>query len=151
VSLKTHIVVHHSLTKDSGTVSWPAIRRYHVDVQKWSDIGYHLGIEWVKQATDPEGHLEALLGRPLDAKAAAAYQDQMNTRGVHVLFVGNFDDAPPSNAMLKFGAEHTAWICRVLAIPAENIIPHSQVAPYKTCPGASFPMDAFRSSVSNLV
>ena len=42
-----YIIFHHSLTKDGTVVDWEAMRRYHEQVNGWSDIGYHYGIERV--------------------------------------------------------------------------------------------------------
>ncbi len=42
-----YIVIHHSLTKDGIIADWEAIRKHHKNVNGWSDIGYHYGIERV--------------------------------------------------------------------------------------------------------
>ncbi len=36
-----HIIIHCSGTEDSETVSWSAIRRYHIYDNGWANIGYH--------------------------------------------------------------------------------------------------------------
>jgi hypothetical protein len=132
--MKTHLVIHHSLTKDSGTVSAQAIRRYHTEELGWRDVGYHALVELV------DDRYELLLGRPLLARAAAAYQRNMNRIGVHVCFIGNYDDAPPPIEMLQYAAPHLSDWCELLSIPIdrEHVISHHEVAPYKTCPGAKF-------------
>jgi len=136
---KSHVVLHHSLTKDSGTVSWGAIRRFHVETQGWTDIGYHLGIE------DVGGRYEVLLGRPLGADGAHAYQGGMNRIGLGVLFVGNFDEAPPPQEMLILAARHLRDLVEVLGIPIDrsHVIGHREVAAYKSCPGRMFDLEHF--------
>lgn len=135
---KTHVVIHHSATKDTGTVSWGAIRKYHVEVNGWSDIGYHLGVELVGE------HYEMMLGRDFDANGAHCYQGGMNVKGLGVCFVGDFDAAPPANEMLVFAARHLRRIMHDLGIPADlaHVLRHGDLAP-KTCPGKLFPFAAF--------
>ena len=136
--MKTHLIAHHSLTKDGETVSWDAIRRYHTEVRGWQNIGYHLGIERIG------GRYEALLGRPFDQVAAAAREQSMNFVGIHVCFVGNFDELVPDDEMFHFACPHLAMLMRAYAIPLENVIGHRDVASYKSCPGKRFDMDRFR-------
>jgi len=133
-----HIIIHHSATSDSDTVSWQAIRRYHIDNQKWLDIGYHFGVEKIN------GHQEILLGRPLDQSGAHTKEQGMNRRGIGVCFVGDFDKKPPSNETLIYAAKYLVVpLMRYFSIPLKQIQPHRRYATYKTCPGQLFPWDAF--------
>lgn len=137
--MRDAIMVHHSLTSDGATVSWQAIRRYHMETMGWNDIGYHAGIEVVGN------RLEALIGRPEVESAAACKEALMNARALHLCFVGNFDAVEPPGAMLAFAARYVLvpWLDRLKLKPAA-IVPHRQYARYKTCPGALFDMDRLR-------
>ena len=144
---KTHIVIHHSLTKDSGTVSWNAIRRFHVEQQKWRAIGYHFGVERVADSSGAE-YVEVLMGRMLHETAAAVKEQTMNTRGVHVCVIGNFDDETPPKAVWDRTVELVAFLAELLEVPTVNVEPHSLYAPYKSCPGKRWDMAKFRADVS---
>lgn len=147
LSHKTHVVIHHSLTKDSGSVSWGAIRTFHVEHEKWRDIGYHFGIERVADGSGKE-HVEILLGRLLHDTAAAVKEQTMNTRGVHVCLVGDFDTAPPPPDVWQAAVRLVAFLCELLHVPTANVTPHTLYAPYKTCPGSKFSMERFRADVN---
>jgi hypothetical protein len=147
---KTHIVIHHSLTEDSGTVSAAAIQRYHMEVQGWRDVGYHAFVELVG---DPAKlgrayAYQALLGRPADEPAAAVKEGGMNVQGLHLCLVGNFDLAAPSEDMLQVAAHRVVipWM-RTWGIPAESIVGHHDFAPYKSCPGTLFDLEQLRRLV----
>ena len=153
------IVIHHSLTKDGVTVSWPAIERYHVRTQHWRDIGYHAGVELVGGPELGEYAYQGLIGRPEDDFAAACHEAHMNQIGLHLCLVGNFDLAPPPKEMLIRAAIRfiIPWMRRY-NIPADHIIGHRDAGlmagfdwkkgQYKSCPGSQFDLDVLRKMLA---
>jgi hypothetical protein len=146
------IVLHHSLTADSGTVSWGAIRKYHTDPAgpyKFNAIGYHWGLELVGD------YYEILVGRTMQEEGAHCKEAGMNRRGVGICMVGDFDKAPPPEAQLIALTRLVTWLMDDLRIPQERVIGHRdaglmagfdwQKGQYKTCPGRQFDIEAFRN------
>lgn len=131
----THIVVHHSLTQDSKTVSWGAIRRFHMndEMHQWRDIGYHAGVE----LADME--YEALLGRAWDDQGAHCSAQGMNRIALGLVLVGNFDITAPPDAQLEVARDRVLlpWM-RMFGIIPSNITPHRFHAPDRSCPGRAF-------------
>lgn len=131
-----YIILHHSLTKDSGTVSWTAIREYHLK-KKWINVGYHWGLELIND------HYEVLMGRMPNQVGAHCRQDQMNYRSIGICMVGNFDIAKPPKEQWGLCLRLVNYLCGALGIPKDNVYGHNMMAHYKTCPGAFFDVDAF--------
>lgn len=148
--MKTHIVIHHSLTKDSGSVSWGAIRDYHL-AKGWRKIGYHYGVELVG-----DFH-EILIGRFSNETGAHAREMGMNRIAIGICVVGNFDNEVPSATLLNRVRNLVLWKMDNHEIPAQNVIGHREVGKmagfdwrkgeYKSCPGSQFDMAAFRRSL----
>jgi hypothetical protein len=138
------IILHHSATKDSGTVSWNAIRRYHINECKWNDIGYHFGIEFMEDKGSPEGSYEILIGRTLDQDGA--HTTGHNSKGIGVCFVGDFDLVQPPIGQWKAGLKLVRWLCKQFSIPHSNIYGHREFAP-KTCPGLKFDVNLFKEEL----
>ena len=146
-----YICVHHSLTKDGTVVDWDAIRRYHKEVNGWTDIGYHYGIERVGTG------LAIQIGRPESQPGAHTKEMHMNLKSIGICVVGNFDLAPPGLEIMRFLAD----ICRrkvaEYGIPFNAILGHREVGlmagfdwkkgQYKSCPGKHFNMDLLREMV----
>ena len=137
------IIIHHSLTKDSGTVSWGAIRRYHTSPPPdgpadgpWDDIGYHAGIELVYT------EFETFMGRSWDK--AGAHCRGYNDQSLGFVFVGNYDFEPPPKRMLEAGAQVIALWMRLFDIPKDKIYRHSDFASYKSCPGIKFDLEELK-------
>lgn len=140
---KTEIILHHSLTKDSGTVSWGAIEDYHVQHNGWLDIGYQYGVEEIA------GRAYALVGRAEHKRAAAVKEGTANEKGIHIMLTGNFDLAPPSEILL--GCLMRRLLIPLMSrwqIPPSKVLGHHDYAAYKTCPGTQFPLEQIRQHVS---
>lgn len=130
------VVIHHSLTRDSGSVSWNAIHHYHVNVKGWSDIGYHAGIEEV------EGKFVCIFGRP--DWISGAHTRGANGCSLGFCFVGNYDERGAGDARMRVAARRVLapWLIRY-GLGVDALVPHSQFA-NKSCPGSMFSMDRLR-------
>ncbi len=156
-----YIILHHSLTKDSKTVSWSAIRRYHTSYKyrgriltkakalkmksegirgiasPWRAIGYHMGLELIN-----DRH-EILTGRMMNETGAHCYQSRMNHRSLGIMFMGNFDNEKPPKEQWNLGLKLVSSLMDVFKISKDNVFGHNHFAKYKTCPGKLFDVDEF--------
>lgn len=87
------VILHHSLTKDSGTKSFDAIRRYHIETKGWKDIGYQYVIEEVN------GVYVTFKGR--GENEVGAHTEGHNTGTIGICLVGNFDETKPTQGALN--------------------------------------------------
>ena len=133
------IVVHHSLTADSGTLSWDNIIDYHVNHNGWSDVGYHAGCELI------DDKYICTYGRP--TWKPGAHTKGHNRRSLGFCFVGNFDLESPSTRQLRVGARRVLapWLLW-LGLGVDAVVPHRQFA-VKSCPGRKFNMDILRTII----
>ena len=129
------IILHHSLTEDSQTVSWIAIRRYHTQTLGWAGIGYHFGIELVGD------HYETLIGRPMNVQGAHTRGQNHNSIGI--CFVGNFDEEEPNYKQLACGIVLVKSLLEILNLTHKDVKMHRYYADYKSCPGWKFPFTEF--------
>lgn len=134
------IIVHHSLTSDGPTVSWGAIRKFHMTDPKYmfKEIGYHAGVELVGD------YYEVLLGRQWNEVGAHTTGQNYNSLGI--CFIGNFDNAAPPEKQLLTGAKVIRYWMEIFGIPESNIFPHSKFS-MKTCPGRMFDMMRLRELI----
>lgn len=135
-----YIIIHHSLTKDSQTVSWNAIRNYHLSLG-WHDIGYHFGIELI------DFTYEIFVGRMMLESGAHCKQAAMNYRSIGICCVGNFDLGPVPVAQFRKLVALTQTLMAVFNINSFKVRPHREYATYKTCPGSKFQWDEFKDAI----
>jgi N-acetylmuramoyl-L-alanine amidase len=135
-----YIVIHHSLTKDSKTLSAQAIRKAH-KAMAWVDIGYHYVIERVAN------HYEIICGRMMNEIGAHCKEFDMNSKSIGICLIGNFDIEPPPVAQWKLALKLVQSLCDVLGISKYNVKGHRDYATYKSCPGRLFDMGKFRSEL----
>lgn len=147
------IVIHHSRTRDSGTVSWGAIRKWHTGKiggddnyytkHPMSQIAYHAGIELIGE------HYEILTGRMMNEQGA--HTRGHNKYSVGIVFIGNFDKDEVNPEQWNLGVKFVASLCDVLNIDPIYIFAHSKFSNYKTCPGKNFSILGFQAQIKALL
>lgn len=146
----TRIVLHTAATARNGKpvhASIGVIRRYHVEHNGWSDIGYHYYI-----AEDGGVHE----GRPVALPGAHVATYNEHTIGICVSGHGDF--APWNDAQMDGVVRLCARLCREHKIPADSVIGHRECDEqsdydgptiYKTCPGTRINMEEIRDRVAH--
>ena len=141
----TGIIIHHSLTSDGETVSWGAIRKYHLEVKGWKDIGYHAGIELIGD------QYELLMGRM--ENEVGAHCLGFNDDCLGICLVGNFNIGPLPEEALVLLRKYCRSRMDIYGIKLDRILGHWETFPlrnmpiHKTCPGIEFSMQEFRSKL----
>lgn len=141
------ITIHHdslpSTTlrrKDECARRLEAIRRRHVNDEKWADIGYHFII-------DPMGRVWE--GRPLWLQGAHVKDHNPHNMGVMVM--GNFEEHRPTGEALDALERFVASQMHRYRIPLSRVYTHQELMP-TACPGRNLQryMVASRSMTGGL-
>jgi N-acetylmuramoyl-L-alanine amidase len=123
--LANKITIHCSATKNGDPVDIEAIRKYHKEVNGWTDIGYHLVI-------DVNGSVGK--GRPLNE--VAAHVGGHNTDNIGICLVGTDRFSEAQFAALRVELDS---LLKSFTIPKWAIYCHNQfdtaIKQGKTCPG----------------
>ncbi len=122
------IIIHHSLTADNKVLSsFEAIKKYHIEVKKWNDIGYHYVIEYVNNKPNLRtGRREIYAG---------AHTQGQNEQSIGICVVGNFDIEKPTKEIIFM----LASLIRSIRIRHGKLpIHYHREFTNKTCPGKLF-------------
>jgi hypothetical protein len=133
------VIVHHfyrpTAIEWQGLETLEAVRRFHVETNGWSDIGYHVII-------GPDGSI--WLARPIEE--IGAHCKGRNDTSVGVAFAANFDSEDPATSGLAVGHQAVAALCTRFNIPPERVFFHRDFSP-KSCPGTNVDREDFRRAV----
>lgn len=125
------IVIHCTDSDDSLDIGARDIRRWHVNDNGWSDIGYHYVVR-------RSGKIER--GRPHDRAGAHARGHNHDSLGI--CWVGRKNPSPMQwSAIVKLGRA----MRNQYQIEIDNVFGHTELDPSKTCPNLD--MDLYRAEL----
>lgn len=141
------IHIHHTYRPTvgdwRGEESVAAIRRYHVEVNGWSDLAQHLTV-------GPDGSVWS--GRHIDRAPASAtgFNGTSSDGPLMIEMVGNFDTGYDrfTGVQADTVIDLVARVCAVCGLDALGVRFHREMNGHKTCPGTSIDLDDFRARVA---
>jgi N-acetyl-anhydromuramyl-L-alanine amidase AmpD len=141
----SHIVIHHSA---SETGSADSFHKYHLS-KGWDGLGYHFVIG--NGTGSGNGEVEVGYRWKQQQRGAHAGNLEYNEHGIGICLVGDFESGYPTQKQIASLRSLVRFLQSKCGIADAAVIGHDDVPGKKTrCPGAHFPMDAFRRSLSGL-
>ena len=132
-----YLVIHCSATRADQEITAEHIRRWHVDDNGWSDIGYH----WV---IERDGKLQH--GR--HAQSQGAHVRGHNHESIGICLVGGMaENGDPEDNFTPEQWLVLEMLIEVLQVryPAAQVVGHYYFTPYKTCP--NFVVEHWQESI----
>ena len=121
-----YLVIHCSATRADQEITAEHIRRWHMDDNGWSDIGYH----WVIERDGKIQH-----GR--HAQSQGAHVRGHNHESIGICLVGGMaENGDPEDNFTPEQWLVLEMLIEVLQVryPAAQVVGHYYFTPYKTCP-----------------
>jgi N-acetyl-anhydromuramyl-L-alanine amidase AmpD len=128
--MKTHIVVHHSVTpnQDWYKVSKSINASHRERGFPVSSLGYYIGYHAI---IDPDGYI--LQTRDYDEIGAHAGVGDWNKKSIGVCLIGNFEEKEPTNKQLHSLAAFIERQAKAYNIPRSNIKYHGELKKTACC------------------
>jgi N-acetylmuramoyl-L-alanine amidase len=139
-----YIIIHHSATDVGNALSFDYV---HINKKNWKSLGYHFVIDNGTQGTK-NGHIEVAPRWLHQEDGAHCKADSMNSRGIGICLVGNFDTEEISSRQMESLMYLVNILKKYYNIDDKHILGHGQVNGAATdCPGKSFPWNEFRRNL----
>jgi N-acetylmuramoyl-L-alanine amidase len=135
-----YIIIHHSGTEEGSALQF---HRSHLKKGWDKGVGYHFVID-NDQGEKQDGQIETTPRWIKQEDGAHCKAGDMNTRGIGICLVGNFDSDRVSRKQMESLVYLVNKLRRNYNIPLNRIIAHGKVSGAHThCPGKRFPWDEF--------
>jgi hypothetical protein len=139
-----YIILHHSA---GGAGDAASINEFHSEKRGWpGGLGYDFVIG--NGTLSGDGKIEAGRRWKLQLDGAHCKADDMNSKGIGICLVGNFEDKRgPSAAQIHSAIALVRHLADEFSISPENVLGHGEVKGASTlCPGRFFPINLMRAA-----
>jgi len=135
-----YLVIHHTATEiGKATI----IHNSHHDRGFWQGLGYHFLVDNGTLGKG-DGQIEVSPRWIKQQCGAHCQAGGMNTRGIGIALVGNFNYERPTPAQIEALTYLVTLLRQYYQIPLSNVIGHRDIGSAKTdCPGRNFPWRSF--------
>lgn len=135
-----YIIIHHSGTEDGSALQF---HRWHLNKGWDKGVGYHFVIDR-NESSKQDGQIESTPRWIKQEDGAHCKAGDMNTRGIGICLVGNFDKERVSEKQMESLVFLVNKLRRHYKVPLNRIMGHGEVTGASThCPGRQFPWREF--------